>query len=64
MGSCCNDDLEAGFDERVAARDLADHRRDGLPDDQRRMLAALMADGVADRTMIDIGGGRRASGTA
>ncbi len=57
MEACCASDLETGFDARVAARDLAEYRRDGLPDDQRRLLAALVADGVADRTVIDIGGG-------
>lgn len=57
MGSCCTPELERGFDERVAARDLAAYRRDGLPGDQRRLLAALAADGVQDQTVLDIGGG-------
>lgn len=55
--SCCATDLERGFDERVAARDLAGYRRDGLPGDQRRMLAALVAEGVKGQTVLDIGGG-------
>jgi SAM-dependent methyltransferase len=55
--SCCATDLESGFDRRVAARDLAAYRRDGLPADQRRLLAALAGDGLADQTVLDIGGG-------
>jgi len=54
---CCSTDLERGFDEGVAARDLAAYRRDGLPPDQRRLLAALVADGLKDQTVLDIGGG-------
>ena len=50
-------ELERGFDERVAARDLAAYRRDGLPADQRRLLAGLVADGLAGQTVLDIGGG-------
>lgn len=57
MDACCASDLETGFDARVAARDLAAYRRDGLPADQRGLLAALLADGVGDRTVLDIGGG-------
>ncbi len=55
--TCCPTDLERGFDARVAAQDLADYHRHGLGADQRRLLAALVADGVEDRTVLDIGGG-------
>jgi magnesium-protoporphyrin O-methyltransferase len=54
---CCSPELERGFDERVADRDLAAYRRDGLPVDQRRLLAALVTDGLGDQTVLDIGGG-------
>ena len=54
---CCTPELERGFDERVAARDLAAYRRDGLPADQRRLLAALVTDGLGGQTVLDIGGG-------
>lgn len=57
MDPCCTPELERGFDEQVAARDLAAYRRDGLPADQRRLLAALVADGLGGRTVLDIGGG-------
>lgn len=57
MDPCCAPELERGFDEHVAARDLAAYRRDGIPDDQRKMLAALVAEGLAGQTVLDIGGG-------
>lgn len=57
MDPCCSPELERGFDERVADRDLAAYRRDGLPADQRRLLAALVTDGLAGQTVLDIGGG-------
>jgi magnesium-protoporphyrin O-methyltransferase len=57
MDPCCTPELERGFDERVAARDLATYRRDGLPADQRRLLAALVVDGLGGQTVLDIGGG-------
>ncbi|MEO8437206.1 MAG: class I SAM-dependent methyltransferase [Chloroflexota bacterium] len=56
MEPCCPE-LEVGFDERMAARDLAAYRRDGLPPDHRRLLAALRSDGLEGRTVLDIGGG-------
>jgi hypothetical protein len=52
MDPCCAVDLESGFDERVAARDLSAYRRNGLPPDQRRLLGALVADGVGERTVL------------
>ena len=57
MSAVCACDLESGFDEGVAAADLAAYRRSGLPPDQRRLLAALVDDGVTDRSVLDIGGG-------
>jgi SAM-dependent methyltransferase len=57
MDACCPADLETGFDERIAARDLEAYQRDGLPADQRKLLAALVAGGVEGRTILDIGGG-------
>ena len=57
MDPCCPADLETGFDERIAARDLEAYRRDGLAADQRKLLAALVAEGVEGRTILDIGGG-------
>jgi SAM-dependent methyltransferase len=57
MDPCCTVELERGFDERVAAQDLAAYRRDGLPADQLRLLAGLVSDGLGGQTVLDIGGG-------
>src|SRR5687767_10485082 len=57
MDPCCTPELERGFDERVAARDLATYRRQGLPPDQRRLLAGLVTEGLGGQTVLDIGGG-------
>ena len=57
MTEACSCDLESGFDDAVAAQDLAAYRRHGLPADQRRLLAAITAHGISDRTVLDIGGG-------
>lgn len=57
MDPCCVPELERGFDECVAARDLAAFRQGGLAAEQRRMLAALIAGGLEDQTVLDVGGG-------
>src|SRR5688572_7557516 len=57
MDPCCTVELERGFDERVAAQNLAAYRRDGLPADERLLLAWLVTDGLAGQTVLDIGGG-------
>jgi magnesium-protoporphyrin O-methyltransferase len=57
MTEACSCDLETGFDEEVAARDLAAYRRHGLPLDQRRLLAAIVAGGIEGRTVLDVGAG-------
>jgi 2-polyprenyl-3-methyl-5-hydroxy-6-metoxy-1,4-benzoquinol methylase len=55
--NCCPYDLETEFDERVVARDLEAYRSRGLPAVTRRLLDALVAEGVEGRTLLDIGGG-------
>lgn len=57
MDTCCATDLESGFGARDVAEDLAAYRRGGLGADQRKLIAALVADGVDGRTVLDIGGG-------
>jgi SAM-dependent methyltransferase len=57
MDTCCATDLESGFGARDVADDLAAYRRDGLGADQRKLLGALVADGVDGKTVLDIGGG-------
>jgi len=50
-------DLEGEFDPQVAAHDLDDYRQSGLPAATRLLLDALLAEGVAGLTVLDIGGG-------
>jgi SAM-dependent methyltransferase len=57
VDTCCANDLERGFGARDIAEDLAAYRRGGLGADQRKLLAALLADGVDGKTVLDIGGG-------
>jgi len=54
---CCSYDLETEFDEQVAARDLRAYRSRGLPTVTRRLVDALVAEGIEGRTLLDIGGG-------
>lgn len=57
MDTCCASELDSGFDARDVADDLTAYRRGGLGADQRKLLAALVADGVEGKTVLDIGGG-------
>lgn len=61
MDPCCATslatDLESGFGARDVADDLAAYRRNGLGADQRKLLGALVADGVDGKAVLDIGGG-------
>ena len=57
MDTCCAADLEGGFGACDVADDIAAFRREGLGADQRKLLAALVADGVDGKTVLDIGGG-------
>jgi magnesium-protoporphyrin O-methyltransferase len=57
VNTCCATELESGFGARDVADDLAAYRRDGLGADQRKLFAALVADGVDGKTVLDVGGG-------
>lgn len=57
MGTCCVTELESDFGACDVADDLAAYRRGGLGADQRKLLPALVADGVNGKTVLDIGGG-------
>jgi SAM-dependent methyltransferase len=52
---CC--DIESQFDRREAERDLARYRRRGPARTTQLLVDALVAEGVAERTLLDIGGG-------
>ena len=45
------------FDQGTAERDLKDYRVHGPGTTTRLLIAALKAAGIADRTLLDIGGG-------
>lgn len=55
--SCCNVDYDALFDEPRARRDLEAYRRKGAEGVTRRLVEALLAEGVEGATLLDIGGG-------
>lgn len=52
---CCG--IESQFDRREAARDLAQYRRRGPARTTQLLVDALVAEGVSERTLLDIGGG-------
>jgi hypothetical protein len=52
---CCGADKM--FDQRRADQDLKDYRAHGPGTTTRLLIAALKAAGIADRTLLDIGGG-------
>jgi hypothetical protein len=55
---CCRVQvLDTEFDRNVVARDLHRYRQRGPAKTTRFLLAALDAEGVAGRTLLDIGGG-------
>lgn len=57
MNCCQLAATEAQFSERVAQRDLDNYRRHGPGKTTRIMLQALQTVGVADTTLLDVGGG-------
>jgi len=56
-GCCCRVDYDAQFDEEEARRDLLTYRAEGPDDTTRRLVGELVALGVQDATLLDIGGG-------
>jgi SAM-dependent methyltransferase len=57
MTGCPCQGIEAQFNQRQAARKLADYRKHGPAATTRLLIGALQEVGVADRTLLDIGGG-------
>jgi magnesium-protoporphyrin O-methyltransferase len=56
--SCCQcHGIQTLFSERVARHDLKRYRRKGPLQTTRILLDALRAEGVADASLLDIGGG-------
>lgn len=56
-GCSCATDYDAIFDDRMARRELEAYRRRGPQGSTRRLIGMLLAEGVTDSRLIDIGGG-------
>ena len=54
---CCIPDYDAEFDDNRARRDLDEYRAKGVSGSTRRLVEALLAQGVEGTTLLDIGGG-------
>ena len=54
---CCRVDYDAQFNDDEARRDLLAYRAKGPDPSTRRLLDALLAEGVEGATLLDIGGG-------
>lgn len=56
--SCCErEHYESTFDDKHAAKDLKRYRRKGPDKTTRLLLDALLAEGIADTTLLDVGAG-------
>jgi magnesium-protoporphyrin O-methyltransferase len=54
---CCRVDYDEQFNADEARRDLLNYRENGPDPSTRRLLDALIAEGVTGATLLDIGGG-------
>jgi SAM-dependent methyltransferase len=54
---CCSVDYDVHFDAENARSDLLDYRANGADGSTRRLLDALIAEGVGGASLLDIGGG-------
>jgi hypothetical protein len=54
---CCKPDYDVHFDAESARKDLLAYRADGPDGSTRRLLDALIAEGVSGASLLDIGGG-------
>ena len=57
MGCCTTTPLEEVFDDNMAAYEVRRYRRKGPRRSTRLLLAALKAEGVEGKTLLDVGGG-------
>lgn len=56
-GDCCSIDYDAHFNADEARRDLLQYRANGAEGSTRRLIDALVAEGIESATLLDIGGG-------
>jgi SAM-dependent methyltransferase len=57
MKTCQCQGIETEFDQREAAKKLADYRKHGPPATTRILIDALREAGIENRTLLDVGGG-------
>lgn len=55
--TCCSIDYDIHFDAEGARADLLEYRANGPDGSTQRLLDALIAEGITDATLLDIGGG-------
>lgn len=55
--SCCKPDYDAAFGAHDARRQAIAYRRSGATGTTRRLLDSIIAEGVQDSTVLDVGGG-------
>ena len=57
MNSCQCEGIETKFDQKNAARELEQYRKEGSSKNTRMLIDALKAEGISGMTLLDIGGG-------
>lgn len=56
-GECCRVDYDEQFNDDEARRDLLQYRANGADPSTRRLVDALVTQGVAGASLLDVGGG-------
>jgi magnesium-protoporphyrin O-methyltransferase len=56
-GDCCSIDYDQHFDAEEARHDLLVYRKHGAEGSTRRLIEVLVAEGIQDASLLDIGGG-------
>ena len=57
MAECCSRDYDLQFDDERARRDLLEYRARGPGGGTRRLIDALLDQGISGASLLDIGGG-------
>ena len=56
-GCCSNGGFDEFFTDDIARRDARRYRRGGLDGNAQRVVDFIRAEGVKDRTVLEVGGG-------